>query len=182
MNGPLFTERVEEKMIVETALMCAPDPLKVSDLRRLFVEPVSDAHIVNLLDALRADWSGRGLELVEVVGGWRFQSTSAMQVFLDRLNPEKPLRYSRSVLETLAVIAYRQPVTRGDIEEIRGVAVNTQVIRQLGERGWIEVIGQRHAPGRPSLYATTQTFLNDFGLQTLEALPALSEPTASEAI
>ncbi len=167
-------------MILEAALMCAQDPLKLSDLRKLFIEPMPDTHIIGFLDALRTDWLGRGLELAKIAGGWRFQSTPAVQVFLDRLNPEKPPKYSRAVLETLAVIAYRQPVTRGDIEEIRGVAVNTQAIRQLEERGWIEVIGQRHAPGHPSLYATTQTFLNDFGLQTLEALPDLPESIGIE--
>ncbi len=181
MSRSQFTESGKEKIILEAALMCAQDPLKVSDLRKLFIEPVSDQHIIGFLDALRADWLGRGVELVEVAGGWRFQSVPAVQVFLDRLNPEKPPKYSRAVLETLAVIAYRQPVTRGDIEEIRGVAVNTQAIRQLEERGWIEIIGQRNAPGYPSLYATTQTFLNNFGLQTLNALPTLPESTAETA-
>src|SRR5260364_270141 len=138
MSGPQLTESGKEKMIIEAALMCAQEPLKVSDLRKLFIEPVPAKHIMGFLDTLRAAWSARGLELVEVAQGWRFRSAPAVRAFLDRLKPEKPPKQSRAVWETLAVIAHRQPVTRGDIEEIRGVAVNTQAIRQLEERGWID--------------------------------------------
>lgn len=168
----------EAKIVLETALICAQEPLKVSDMRRLFADAISADTIRALLEDLRADWNGRGVELVPVATGWRFQSRPAMRGFLDRLNPERPPKYSRAVLETLAIIAYRQPVTRGDIEEIRGVTVNTQVVRQLEDRGWIEVIGHRDVPGRPALYATTKQFLDDLGMSTLDELPPLSDPSA----
>jgi segregation and condensation protein B len=168
----------EAKIVLETALICAQEPLKLNDLRKLFADTVSADTVRTLLEDLRHDWSGRGVELVGLASGWRFQSKPAMRTFLDRLHPEKPPKYSRAVLETLAIIAYRQPVTRGDIEEIRGVTVNTQVVKQLEDRGWIEVIGHRDVPGRPALYATTRSFLDDLGLKSLEELPPLDDPSA----
>ena len=168
----------EARIVLETALICAQEPLRVSELRKLFAEPVSADTVRALLEELRGEWSGRGVELVSLATGWRFQSKPAMRVYLDRLHPEKPPKYSRAVLETLAIIAYRQPVTRGDIEEIRGVAVSTQVIKQLEDRDWIEVIGHRDVPGRPALYATTKHFLDDLGLKALDELPSLVTPDA----
>jgi segregation and condensation protein B len=168
----------EAKIVLETALICAQEPLKVGDLRRLFADAVSADTVRALLEDLRGEWIGRGVELVSLATGWRFQSRPAMRSYLDRLNPEKPPKYSRAVLETLAIVAYRQPVTRGDIEEIRGVTVNTQVVKQLEDRSWIEVIGHRDVPGRPALYATTKQFLDDLGLQALDQLPPLSDPSA----
>jgi segregation and condensation protein B len=165
----------EAKRVLETALICASQALSIADLRRLFDETVAAETVRALLDELRLDWEGRGVELSQLSQGWRFQSRPEMRPFLDRLYPEKPQKYSRAVLETLAIIAYRQPVTRGDIEEIRGVVVNTQIIRQLEERGWIEAIGHREAPGRPALLATTRQFLDDLGLQSLDQLPPLGE-------
>ncbi|KVX62489.1 SMC-Scp complex subunit ScpB [Burkholderia stagnalis] len=169
----------EAKIVLETALICAQEPLKLGDLRKLFADSVSADTVRTLLEDLKQEWSGRGVELVALASGWRFQSKPAMRDFLDRLHPEKPPKYSRAVLETLAIIAYRQPVTRGDIEEIRGVTVNTQVVKQLEDRGWIEVIGHRDVPGRPALYATTKQFLDDLGLKALDDLPALEEPAAN---
>ncbi|WP_284891647.1 SMC-Scp complex subunit ScpB [Burkholderia sp. lyk4-R2A-23] len=169
----------EAKIVLETALICAQEPLKLADLRKLFADGVSADTVRTLLEDLKQDWSGRGVELVALATGWRFQSKPAMRHYLDRLHPEKPPKYSRAVLETLAIIAYRQPVTRGDIEEIRGVTVNTQVVKQLEDRGWIEVIGHRDVPGRPALYATTKQFLDDLGLKALDDLPALEEPAAN---
>jgi segregation and condensation protein B len=168
----------EAKIVLETALICAQEPLKLNELRKLFADDVSADTVRTLLEDLRHDWSGRGIELVGLASGWRFQSKPAMRVYLDRLHPEKPPKYSRAVLETLAIIAYRQPVTRGDIEEIRGVTVNTQVVKQLEDRGWIEVIGHRDVPGRPALYATTRQFLDDLGLSALDELPPLDDPSA----
>lgn len=168
----------EAKIVLETALICAQEPLKLGDLRKLFADGVSADTVRTLLEDLKQEWTGRGVELVALASGWRFQSKPAMRTYLDRLHPEKPPKYSRAVLETLAIIAYRQPVTRGDIEEIRGVTVNTQVVKQLEDRGWIEVIGQRDVPGRPALYATTKQFLDDLGLKALDDLPALEEPAA----
>src|SRR6266702_2437379 len=168
----------EAKIVLETALICAQEPLKLGDLRKLFADGVSADTVRTLLDTLKQDWSGRGVELVALASGWRFQSKPAMRAYLDRLHPEKPPKYSRAVLETLAIIGYRQPVTRGDIEEIRGVTVNTQVVKQLEDRGWIEVIGHRDVPGRPALYATTKQFLDDLGLSALDELPALDNPSA----
>jgi segregation and condensation protein B len=168
----------EAKIVLETALICAQEPLKVADMRKLFAEEVSADTVRSLLEDLRAEWGGRGVELVALASGWRFQSKPEMRPYLDRLHPEKPPKYSRAVLETLAIIAYRQPVTRGDIEEIRGVTVNTQVVKQLEDRGWIEVIGHRDVPGRPALYATTKQFLDDLGLKALDQLPELSDPNA----
>lgn len=171
----------EAKIVLETALICAQEPLKVGDLRKLFADAVSADTVRALLEDLRNEWSGRGVELVGLASGWRFQSKPTMRPYLDRLHPEKPPKYSRAVLETLAIIAYRQPVTRGDIEEIRGVTVNTQVIKQLEDRSWVEVIGHRDVPGRPALYATTKQFLDDLGLKALDELPPLEDPTAQNA-
>jgi segregation and condensation protein B len=169
----------EARIVLETALICAQEPLKLSELRKLFVDGVSADTVRALLEELRGEWSGRGVELVALASGWRFQSKPAMRTYLDRLHPEKPPKYSRAVLETLAIIAYRQPVTRGDIEEIRGVAVSTQVVKQLEDRDWIEVIGHRDVPGRPALYATTKHFLDDLGLKALDELPSLVSPDAA---
>ncbi len=161
------------KRVVEAALMCATQPLSINALRSLFDEQVGADAMRAVLDELREDWKDRGVELRAVAGGWRFQTREEMQPYLQRLNPEKPPRYSRAVQETLAIIAHRQPVTRGDIEDIRGVIVNTQILRQLEERGWIEAIGHREGPGRPVLYATTRHFLDDLGLTSIAELPAL---------
>ncbi len=163
----------EAKLIVEAALLTSEQPLSLSDLRRLFNDDLRADTVRALLDDLRADWKGRNLELVPLASGWRFQSTPSMSVYLDRLNPERPPRYSRAVLETLAIIAYRQPVTRGDIEDLRGVTVSGPVIRTLEERGWIEVVGQRETPGRPALFGTTREFLDDLGVRSLDELPPL---------
>jgi len=163
----------EAKVVLETALLTAERPLPMAELRKLFADELNADTVRVLLDELRRDWSERGIELVTVASGWRFQSRPSMRVYLDRLNPEKPPKYSRAVLETLAIIAYRQPVTRGDIEEIRGVTVSPQVLKTLEERGWIETIGHREAPGRPALFATTRAFLDDLGLRSLDELPPL---------
>ncbi|MHA6878771.1 SMC-Scp complex subunit ScpB [Ralstonia pseudosolanacearum] len=168
----------EAKIVLETALICAQDPLRVSDLRKLFDEDVSADTVRVLLEELRQDWLDRGVELVALASGWRLQSRPEMRAYLDRLHPEKPPKYSRAVMETLAIIAYRQPVTRGDIEDIRGVTVNTQVIKQIEDRGWVEVIGHRDVPGRPALYATTKQFLDDLGLRSLDELPPLEDARA----
>jgi segregation and condensation protein B len=163
----------DAKRVLETALICAHQPMPLRDMRTLFDDQVGPDTLRALLDELMHDWAARGVELVCLAGGWRFQSRPEMREFLDRLNPEKPPRYSRATLETLAIIAYRQPVTRGDIEEIRGVAVGSPIIKQLEDRGWIETIGYRETPGRPALYATTRHFLDDLGLHSLEQLPTL---------
>lgn len=160
--------------VLETALLCSDQPVPLADLRKLFVtETLSLDDIRRHLAVLQLDWKERGLELVSLAGGWRFQSRPEMQRYLERLSPSRPPRYSRAVLETLAIIAWRQPVTRGDIEEIRGVAVSTQIVRALEERGWIEVLGYRDAPGRPALLGTTRQFLDDLGLRALDDLPRL---------
>lgn len=163
----------EAKRVLETALLCAQAPLTLREMRSLFADELNADSVRTLLDQLLREWEGRGVELVALSSGWRFQSRPEMREHLDRLNPEKPPKYSRAVLETLAIIAYRQPVTRGDIEDIRGVVVATPIIKQLEDRNWIEVIGHREAPGRPALYATTKQFLDDLGLHSLEQLPAL---------
>lgn len=162
------------KNVLEAALLTSPEPLSLDDLLRLFETRMERATLRMLLDELKADWQGRTLELVQVASGWRFQAGSEYAPFIARLTPERPQRYSRAVLETLAIIAYRQPVTRGDIEEIRGVAVNQNVMRTLQERGWVDIVGQREVPGRPSLYATTKTFLDDLNLRSLQELPPLA--------
>jgi segregation and condensation protein B len=167
------------KRVLETALICAQQPLALRDMRTLFDDEVGTDTLRSLLDELVRDWEGRGVELVPLSGGWRFQSRPEMREHLDRLNPEKPPKYSRAVMETLAIIAYRQPVTRGDIEDIRGVTVATQIIKQLEDRGWVEAIGYRESPGRPALLATTSHFLDDLGLSSLEQLPLLNGPAAA---
>lgn len=170
----------DAKRVLEAALLCAHEPLTVRDMRALFDDALAGDALRSMLDELGRDWDGRGLELVPLASGWRFQSRPGMREYLDRLNPEKPPKYSRAVMETLAIVAYRQPVTRGDIEDIRGVAVATQIIKQLEERGWVESIGYRESPGRPALLATTRQFLDDLGLATLEQLPlrAVDSPGA----
>jgi segregation and condensation protein B len=174
----------DAKRVLETALICAQAPLSLRDMRVLFDDQVGADTVRSLLDELVRDWEGRGVELVALSTGWRFQSRPEMRDYLDRLNPEKPPRYSRAVMETLAIIAYRQPVTRGDIEDIRGVTVSSQIVKQLEDRGWIDAIGYREAPGRPALYATTRQFLDDLGLASLDQLPALDGGAAplSEAL
>ena len=161
------------KNVLEAALLTSPEPLSLEALLRLFEERIDRAALRMLLDELKHDWQDRTLELAQVASGWRFQARAEYWPYLARLNPERPQRYSRAVLETLAIIAYRQPVTRGDIEEIRGVTVNPNTIRQLQERGWIDVVGQRDVPGRPSLLATTRQFLDDLNLRSLAELPPL---------
>lgn len=163
------------KLILETALLAAHEPLQLAELRKLFEEDPGTDMLRKLLDELRADWTERGVELVQLASGWRFQTKPEFQPYLDRLKNEKPPRYSRAVLETLAIIAYRQPVTRGDIEDIRGVAVSPNVLKTLEARGWIDSVGHRDAPGRPALYATTRKFLDDLRLRSLAELPPLTE-------
>ncbi|MDO9313801.1 MAG: SMC-Scp complex subunit ScpB [Burkholderiaceae bacterium] len=163
----------DAKRVLQTALICAREPLAIRDMRALFADEFEADTLHELLDELVRDWEGEGVELVAVSTGWRFQSRPEMREFLDRLNPEKPPKYSRAVMETLAIIAYRQPVTRGDIEDIRGVTVATQIVKQLEDRGWVEAIGYREAPGRPALLATTRQFLDDLGLASLEQLPLI---------
>jgi segregation and condensation protein B len=172
----------DAKRVLETALICAQQPMPLRDMRTLFDDQLGPDTIRALLDELMRDWEHRGVELVAVSSGWRFQSRPELREYLDRLHPEKPPRYSRATMETLAIIAYRQPVTRGDIEDIRGVTVTSQIVKQLEDRGWIESIGHREAPGRPALYATTRQFLDDLGLATLEQLPALDGSTAAAAL
>jgi segregation and condensation protein B len=171
----------DAKRVLETALICAREPMPVRDMRALFDDELSPDTLRALLDELCRDWEGKGVELVCLATGWRFQSRPEMRPFLDRLHPEKPPKYSRAVMETLAIIAYRQPVTRGDIEDIRGVTVNSQIIKQLEDRGWVDAIGYREAPGRPALLATTKQFLDDLGLASLEQLPMLEGGTFDSA-
>lgn len=165
----------ETKRILEAALLAAPEPLGITELKRLFESEVSAETIKHLLAELGEDWKGRAVELVSLASGWRFQTRPEFQPFLQRLLPEKPPRYSRAVMETLAIIAYRQPVTRGDIEEVRGVTVSGPIIQVLEARGWIDIVGHRETPGRPALYATTRKFLDDVGLRSLQELPPLEE-------
>jgi len=176
----------EAKIVIEAALLCAQQPMSIAELRRLFDEEVAADTVRALLDELRQDWQGRGVQLAALATGWRFQSTPQMSPYLERLHPEKPPRYSRALMETLAIIAYRQPVTRGDIEEIRGVTVSSQLVKTLEDRGWIEVIGHKDVPGRPELLGTTRQFLDDLGLRALGELPPLLDPGqtpgAAEAI
>ena len=181
----------EAKRIIEAALLTTQEPLSLADLKRLFEEEIGPDTLRRLLDELREAWSERAVELVNTASGWRFQSRPDFQPFLERLNPDKRPRYSRAVMETLSIIAYRQPVTRGDVEDIRGVAVSAQIIQALESRGWIDVVGHRETPGRPALYATTKSFLDDLGLLSLQELPPLEEiartldldatPTTTEA-
>lgn len=170
------------KGIVEAALLVAGEPIPAPQLARLFEPPLDADLVCDVLEGLRAEWSERAVELVQVASGWRFQGRPAIQSYLDRLAPEKPPRYSRAVMETLAIIAYQQPVTRGDIEAIRGVAVSTNVVKTLEDRQWVEVVGHKETPGRPALYATTKTFLDDLGLRSLSELPPLAELDASHLL
>ena len=170
---------VDAKRVLETALICAQQPVPLRELRILFNDALGSDTLKVLLHELQLDWSQRGVELVQVATGWRFQSRPEMREYLDRLHPEKPPRYSRATMETLAIIAYRQPVTRGDIEDIRGVTVNSLIVKQLEDRGWVEVIGHRETVGRPALFATTRQFLDDMGLQSLDQLPVLDDPTGN---
>jgi segregation and condensation protein B len=170
---------LDAKRVLETALMCTQQPLAMRDMRVLLGDEVTTDTIRRLLADLQREWSLKGVELVTLSNGWRFQSRPEMRAYLDRLHPEKPPRYARATLETLAIIAYRQPVTRGDIEDIRGVTVNSLTLKQLEDRGWVEVIGHRDTVGRPALFATTRHFLDDLGLQSLDQLPLLESPTAS---
>ena len=163
------------KIVLETALLTAQEPLTVNQLKKLFTEDVKAALINDILDEVQQNWKGRGVELVKLASGWRFRARAEFTPYLARLTPEKPPRYSRAVMETLAIIAYKQPVTRGDIEAIRGVSVSTSVMQTLLERGWIEVIGHKDVPGRPGLYASTHKFLDDLGFNTLRDLPPLAE-------
>lgn len=165
----------EVMTVLEAALLAAQQPIPIAELQKMFDEEIGADTIRRLLEELREAWKDRGVELVSTASGWRFQTRISFQKYLERINPEKPPRYSRAVLETLAIIAYRQPVTRGDIEDIRGVTVSTEVIHRLEERGWIDVVGHKEVPGRPALYATTKTFLDDIGLLSLQELPPLDE-------
>jgi segregation and condensation protein B len=169
----------EVKTILETALLAAQDPVPIAQLRKLFDDEIGADTVRRLLDELRSDWSERGVQLVNLATGWRFQTRPEFQHYMERMSPEKAPRYSRAVLETLAIIAYRQPATRGDIEEIRGVTVSPNIIKTLESRNWIDVVGHRDTPGRPALYATTKTFLDDLGLRSLEELPPLEEISKS---
>jgi len=172
----------DAKRILETALICSSQPLPVRDMRVLFDDELGADTIKGLLLELQEDWAQRGLELVSVGSGWRFQSRPEMRDHLDRLHPEKPPRYTRAALETLAIIAYRQPVTRGDMEDIRGVTINSLILKQLEDRGWVEVIGHRETVGRPALYATTRQFLDDLGLASLDQLPLIETPAQQAAL
>lgn len=171
----------DARRILETALICAQQPLTLRELGVLFQGDVAAESIKLALGELQDEWSGRGAELVHVASGWRFQSRPEMREYLDRLTPEKPPRYSRATLETLAIIAYRQPVTRGDMEDIRGVTINSLLLRQLEDRGWVEVIGHRETVGRPALYATTRQFLDDLGVESLAGLPSMDDTPAQIA-
>jgi len=171
----------DAKRVLETALICAAQPLSLRELAVLFDQALSADTLKKLLADLQLEWAGRGVELVHVASGWRFQSRPELRPYLDRLHPEKPPKYSRATLETLAIIAYRQPVTRGDMEDIRGVTINSLIIKQLEDRGWIEVIGHRETVGRPALFATTRQFLDDLGLASLDQLPPLEASEIQES-
>ena len=172
----------DAKRVLETALICAQQPLPLREMGMLFNGAVNPDSIRLSLEDLQNDWSGRGVELVQVATGWRFQSRPEMREYMDRLHPEKPPRYTRATLETLAIIAYRQPVTRGDMEDIRGVTINSLILKQLEERGWVDVIGHRETVGRPALYATTKQFLDDLGVRSLDELPAMDSTAAQSAM
>ncbi len=173
METTIPSNTAQLKRILEAVLLSAQQPLTVGELKKVFVEEIGNDILRVLLEELRADWAERPLELLQVASGWRFRTRPEFLPYLERLNPEKPPKYSRAVLETLAIIAYRQPVTRGDIEEIRGVTVSTQVVKALEERGWVDVVGHRDTPGRPALLATTKKFLDDLGLRSVTELPPL---------
>ena len=181
-EGPDSGTLAELKRILEAALLVAGEPLPLVQLSKLFDPPLETDTVRKLMDALREDWSDRKVELVQVASGWRFQGVPAVQSYLARLSPERPPRYSRAVMETLAIIAYQQPVTRGDIEAIRGVAVSTNVVKTLEDRQWVEAVGHRETPGRPALYATTKAFLDDLGLRSLAELPPLAELDSSHLL
>jgi segregation and condensation protein B len=170
-----LSDQTQQKRILEAALLSSAEPLPVVDLKKMFGEEIGAEAIRELLEELRSEWSDRAVELINVASGWRFQLRTEYQPFVDRLNPQKPPRYSRAVLETLAIIAYRQPVTRGDIEEIRGVTVSSGILKALEARGWIDEVGHREVPGRPVLYSTTRAFLDDLNLRSLDQLPALED-------
>jgi segregation and condensation protein B len=172
----------DAKCILETALICAQQPLPLREISALFNGVLTADSLKLMLEDLQNDWSGRGVELVHVATGWRFQSRPQMREYLDRLHPEKPPRYSRATLETLAIIAYRQPVTRGDMEDIRGVTINSLLLKQLEDRGWVEVIGHRETVGRPALFATTKQFLNDLGVESLDQLPAMDSSSGQASM
>jgi segregation and condensation protein B len=172
----------DAKRVLETALICSQQPLPLRELRVLFDDELGADTIKGLLADLQNDWAQRGVELAHVASGWRFQSRPSMRPYLDRLHPEKPPKYTRAVLETLAIIAYRQPVTRGDMEDIRGVTINALILKQLEDRGWVEVIGHRETVGRPALFATTRQFLDDLGLESLDQLPVLDSPGQQSAL
>ena len=172
----------EATLVLEAALLCAPSPMPLSELRKLFEEEITNEQIKVSLETLQQLWLDRGMELVELASGWRFQSRESMQRYLERLNPERVPKYSRAVMETLAIISWRQPVTRGDIEDIRGVTVSSQIIKTLEDRGWVEVIGHRDGPGRPGLLGTTKQFLDDLGLRALDELPALGSIAMTDAL
>ena len=174
MDSPSF-DLQEVKRVIEAALLTAGEPLALADLKKLFDEELANDTLRNLLDELAHDWEGRSVELVNVASGWRFRARPEYHRYIERLNPQKPPRYSRAVMETLAIIAYRQPVTRGDVEDIRGVVVSTNIIKALEARGWIDVVGHREVPGRPELFATTRQFLDDLNLRSLTELPPLEE-------
>jgi segregation and condensation protein B len=163
------------KRVLEAALLTSAEPLALSELRKLFEEDVGGDTLRKVLEGMREEWEGRGIELVSVASGWRFRARPEYQKFIERLNPQRSPRYSRAVMETLAIIAYKQPVTRGDVEDIRGVVVSTNIIKALETRGWIDVVGHREVPGRPALYATTRQFLDDLNLRSLEELPPLED-------
>ena len=172
----------DAKRVLETALICAQQPLPLRELGVLFEGALTTDSLRMILEDLQNDWSLRGVELVHVASGWRFQSRPEMREYLDRLHPEKPPRYSRAVLETLAIVAYRQPVTRGDMEDIRGVTINSMILKQLEDRGWVEVIGHRETVGRPALYATTKQFLDDLGVDSLDQLPVMDSTAGQVAM
>lgn len=174
MDLPL-SNTLHIKRVIETALLSSEEPVPVADLRKLFDEEIGPNQLRAILEELRADWGDKGVELTNVASGWRFQVRPEYQKFLDRLNPQRPPKYSRAVLETLAIIAYRQPVTRGDIEEIRGVTVSSSILKTLEARGWIDEVGHREVPGRPALYSTTRAFLDDLNLRSLDELPPLED-------
>ncbi|NQW81029.1 MAG: SMC-Scp complex subunit ScpB [Polaromonas sp.] len=173
---------MDAKRVLETALICAPQALHVREMEVLFDGALTADTLKRLLQQLQDDWTGRGVELIHVASGWRFQSRPEMREFLDRLHPEKPPKYTRAALETLAIIAYRQPVTRGDMEDIRGVTINSLLLKQLEDRGWVEVIGHRETVGRPGLYATTRQFLDDLGVESLDQLPAMNSAEGEAAM
>ena len=176
MPGDVLPDMEQLKLVLETALLTATEPLPISELKKLSDNtPIDNRQIEALLEELALSWQGRGVELGRVASGWRFRAKPEMQQYLDRLNPQKTPRYSRAVLETLAIIAYHQPVTRGDIEEIRGVAVSPQILKTLEARGWVEVVGTRDSPGKPELFATTSQLLDDLNLRALQELPSLQE-------